>query len=286
MVQEGISGLTYLWLLIAIFYLSLSFVLSRYLRTLHVRLLRLVQLGLGLGVVVHWGALLSFVARENLSEPSLVIASSMVSALSVLACLILVLRRRAMSVVLFALPFTGAGMILSAFFYDQQDVIRLPSIWLWSHVLLMVIGELCYFFASMLGVLYLVAEMRIKKRGDFRLFSGGLSSLPEIEEWMILMLRFGLFFLSMGLLMGFFFAREFWSGAWWLDPKVVLALLSWLAYLLLTIVRCKPFEMKGRAYAWGVIASFIFAVLMSLLADQFGGAYHQPQPGTSIERSE
>jgi len=224
--------------------------------------------------MIHWSLLIYFWTRVDPTEPSLLLASSFFAALAVLACLVLLWRRRALPVVLFALPFTGVGMILAAFLYDADQVIRLPSVWLWSHVVLMVIGELCFFFAACVGVTYLVAERRLRTGGGFSFFSGTLNSLPAIDFWNHRLLLSGLFFLSGGLLIGFFFAREFWQGAWWLDPKVVFALLVWVSYASILLLRRMTMKTPGRWSARAVLFGFLFAVLVSLGVDLFSDTRH------------
>ena len=139
---------------------------------------------------------------------------------------------------------------------------------------MMVIGELCFFFSASLGVTYLVAEKRVKTRGDFSFFSGALNSLPAIDLWIHRLLLSGIFFLSGGLLIGFFFAREFWQGSWWLDPKVVFALLVWLSYAAILLLRKTDARTKGRWSAKAVVGAFLMAVVVSLVVDHFSDTRH------------
>jgi len=274
MVQEELNQLAYAWLILAVSYLAVTFALGTYLNSLRVFPLKLARSLLTVTVMIHWSLLVYFWTRVDPTEPSMLLASSFFAALAVLSCLILLWRRKALPVILFALPFTGVGMILAAFIYDANQVIRLPSIWLWSHIVMMVIGELFFFFSACVGITYLVAERKLKTRGDFSFFSGALNSLPAIDQWIHRLLVSGLFFLSGGLLIGFFFAREFWQGSWWLDPKVVFALLVWLSYAGLLLLRRASRRWLGRRSARAVLVAFVLAVTISLIVDQFSDTQH------------
>jgi ABC-type uncharacterized transport system permease subunit len=278
MVQEELKFLVFSWPILAMLYLGLSFTLAVYLRRLDLRALRLSQWGLSLGGAIHWALLFFYMAQTDLEEPSLLVASSFFSALAVLACSILCWQRKALAVVVLALPLTGAGMILGAFFLDHQEVIRLPSVWLWTHVVLMIMGELAFFFAAIFGSLFLLNEYRLRRRGDLVFLQGVLSSLPAIEEWMLRLLWNGFFLLSAGLLMGVLFAREFWSGSWWLDSKVILALVSWLAYGAIIGLRLWFKNFRGTRLALSVIFAFLLAVCLSVLGDYSGPSRHRASP--------
>lgn len=286
MVQEGLSPTAIAWILIALSYILCSYWLAQFLRSLDVSVLRRVQWVLSITVGFHLLSILRLFLYEDWEQPSLIFASSFFSSLAATVCWFFVFRRLALGLILFALPFTGAGMILAPFVYDSAEVIQLPSLWLWVHVLMMITGELFLFFAACSGLTYLVAQQQIRKRGELRLFTGQLWSLPTIDAWSGRLLGFGLFLLSGGFLLGILFAKEFWSGEWWRDPKVTFTLLTWLLYLILLFIRSAFPAFKGWRSAVGVVMAFLVALALSLSTDLFfesrhGGAAPESQESLS-----
>jgi len=75
--------------------------------------------------------------------------------------------------------------------------------------------------------------------------------------------RLGFFGLSVGMVLGAFWAKQAWGDYWTWDPKESWALLTWIAYALYFHVRRLP-GWRGRRSAWLLVAGFFVVVFTYL----------------------
>lgn len=79
--------------------------------------------------------------------------------------------------------------------------------------------------------------------------------------------RLGLVFLTMGMILGAYWAKEAWGHYWSWDPKETWALITWLALIFLLHYR-NLYPQNHRGYSWIVIITLIV-----LLITWFGVQY-------------
>lgn len=125
------------------------------------------------------------------------------------------------------------------------------SAWLPIHLGLMFAGIAGFALSSVVGVLYLWARTRLKKK-QF----GGMSRLPSLEVLDRVQFRamlFGFVFLTLGIGAGGAWAAASLSEAWEIDPKVWFTLLIWAWYGAALQVRL----VAGRRGRWTAMFSIV-----------------------------
>jgi ABC-type uncharacterized transport system permease subunit len=143
----------------------------------------------------------------------------------------------------------------------------LPSTWVWAHILALVVGEFLLFLAAATGFARLWSDYKLHWKKEIPFFVGG-SSMVELDRRLSIFLKWGFLFLTIGIVMGLFSAQELWQGEWWSDPKIILALASWMLYFLLLCFRSTQ-VLQGRGLAWGAGLGFILVLLVVFLVGQW-----------------
>lgn len=272
-------------LLVAFVYLLATLLFWIHLRHPNSSLKRFGQIVLALGLLMHWFSFSYELGRkiENAAASSLV-SNLAVTAVVAVVCLLLSFRRSLTTVVLFALPVCASVLIAIPFSDEFRQSISLPSLWLWAHIGLMILGEVILLLAAAWGVAFLISERQLRRKtGLFSLAS--LPSLPTIELGLHRLLQFGFLLMSFGVLLGMFFAKQFWGGAWLLDAKVLAALISWAVYLLLLGLRYSVRSFRGRRLAIGAVVGFGLVVFLSFGVDLFFSSQHQ-QTGPAVKETQ
>jgi len=207
--------------------------------------------------------------QKDLAEqrPLLLSNLSFVCAISFI-CWLLSWRKHLLNLSMFAsfamaFLFTGLGVWGHLF-----PGAGMPSAWVWAHVSLLLVGEIFLFLAAMTGVAYLWGSYKLhtKKQSPFL---AGTPSLAELDLRKAALLKWGFAFLTIGMLFGFLFAQRFWSGEWWSDWKIILALVTWITYALLLSLRHFSQKFRGRASAIGSILGFILVILVVVGIDRW-----------------
>ncbi len=151
----------------------------------------------------------------------------------------------------------------------DAEIARLPaalqSVWFVPHVLVYFVGYASLAVAAGAGLLYLIRPSSgvSLSRGDeqFRF------DMVEIAEKLI---RFGFVFLTLGLLMGAFWAKAAWGDYWTWDPKENWSLVTWLLYLIYFHLSYSSWWNKrwGAVLAIAGFAAVMFTYLgMKMLPD-------------------
>ncbi len=97
------------------------------------------------------------------------------------------------------------------------------------HIAVCLMGYGSFALAFCVALVYLFHERRLKRKE----IGGRLLRLLPLEQADLLanrLVALGFALLTLGLLMGVNFALRDWTGAWWLDPKVISSFLLWLLY--------------------------------------------------------
>jgi ABC-type uncharacterized transport system permease subunit len=267
--------------LIFLCYLAATFSFSFYLRNLSRVMMRLARWFLAIGLLLHFGELITLLRASGEFVPTSSYLSVLtITALTAAMCFILSFRRSKLLVIVILLPLISAGLLSLHFVSGAEVLSRPPSPWLWTHILSTLMGEVLFCFAAAASAVYLLAESRLKNR-EVSGFLTRLPSLPDIDSFLQELLLGGFYLLSLGMLLGFFFAREYWSAGWILDPKVLFCLLTWVGFAIILILRGALKNFRGRLSAKATIAGFICILFLSFGIDFIFPSQH---PNVGIER--
>ncbi len=132
------------------------------------------------------------------------------------------------------------------------------NVWVICHVFIIFMGEAAFALAGGLGLLYLLQERTIKtKRHGF--FFHRLPALERLDSTGYACIVVGFTLLTIGLVLGFVYAKSVWGRFWSWDPKEVWSGISWLLYAALLHGRL-ALGWRGRRAA--VMAIVGFGVLL------------------------
>lgn len=172
---------------------------------------------------------------------------------------------------LFALPVTFFMVFVPALGPDRyafpSEGVR--TSWLIAHIAALLLAYAALGFSLLASVLYLVQERRIKSKPGLRMASGAdswwapldwLPPLDTLERISEAMLEFGFPCMTVGLVIGAVLVQETSLGAaYFLDPKIIAAFVSWAIYVLLLLVR-RTAGLRGRRAAY--LSGAVFVVMM------------------------
>jgi ABC-type transport system involved in cytochrome c biogenesis permease subunit len=174
---------------------------------------------------------------------------------------------------LFALPVTFFLILVPALGPDRYTFpsqgVRMN--WLVAHIAALLLAYVALSFSLLASILYLAQERRIKSKPKTRLLTGEGSGwapldwmppLDTLERISEAMLEFGFPCMTVGLVIGSVLAQETSLGAaYFLDPKIIAAFVSWAIYVLLLLVR-RTAGLRGRKAAY--LSGVVFAVMVVL----------------------
>ena len=141
----------------------------------------------------------------------------------------------------------------------------LPMGWLFLHVALLLAAYAALLVSLVSSLLYLIQERGLKQK---RLRSAGnaRSWLPPLEttdQIALKSLLFGLPCMTGGLLIGSVVALQTVGPAFFADPKVLLSLAMWFAYMAMIFIR-RHSGLRGRRA--GYLSSFAFLFVLAVWA--------------------
>ena len=130
------------------------------------------------------------------------------------------------------------------------------------HIVLCIAAEALFLMAGSAGLVYLIQNELLKHRRI-----GGISrvlpSLGDLDRINGLCLVVGFVLLTLGMIVGSFWARIVWGPVWNGDPKQVVTLIIWVVYAFLIHQRV-AIGWNGRKAAIGSVAA-ILLVWFSLM---------------------
>jgi cytochrome c-type biogenesis protein CcsB len=148
---------------------------------------------------------------------------------------------------------------------EQPMPARLQSGWLPIHIATAFFGDALFLSAGIVSLLYLVQERRLKRRkakfvpeGPYR-----LPPLEVLDQLSLRLLQFGFPLLTIGLVTGSLYGRQFWGTYWIWDGKNTLAVIIWLLYAVLLHFRM-TIGWRGRRVALLTVIG-VFATLVSMV---------------------
>ncbi|MGH9482166.1 MAG: cytochrome c biogenesis protein CcsA [Terriglobales bacterium] len=130
--------------------------------------------------------------------------------------------------------------------------------WIYLHIVLIFMGYAGLVLAMGSGVLYLVAERRLKSK-HARLAGELLPSLETLDLIGYRSLLAGFPLLTAGLAIGAYWADALFGRVALSDPTVLLALLAWALYLVLLFARWSA-GWRGRRSAYLTVVCFALAL--------------------------
>jgi len=124
----------------------------------------------------------------------------------------------------------AAAAVLYAYIQVDKEAVNLPAAlqsgWFIPHVVVYFFGYAALFIGTAAAVLYIARPAPIRLgRADL---TG--SSEIDVDAFMSGSVRFGFVLLTMGLLMGAFWAKAAWGDYWVWDPKETWSLVTWLVF--------------------------------------------------------
>lgn len=192
---------------------------------------------------------------------------SMLGLLLAAAFLALAVRYKTVSFGIFLLP--GAVLFtLAPAFHPGAEMMTYPYLrtgWLFLHVALLLAAYAALLVSLVASVLYLIQERGLKQK---RLppQRASLNWLPPLETTDAIALKallFGLPCMTLGLLIGSVVALQTVGPAFFADPKVLLSLAMWIAYMLMIFIR-KHSGLRGRRAVY--LSSFAFLCVLAVWA--------------------
>ena len=138
----------------------------------------------------------------------------------------------------------------------------LRSIWVYIHVILVLLGNAAFALASSTALMYLIQERQLKSKKPGA-FYYRLPSLELLDRLSYRFLSVGFPLLTLGLITGAIWAGYAWGSYWQWDPKQTWSLITWVIYAVLLQARVSS-GWGGRKAAILSIVGF-FSVLFGFL---------------------
>jgi ABC-type uncharacterized transport system permease subunit len=134
--------------------------------------------------------------------------------------------------------------------------------WLIFHISISFVGYAGWVVAAAAASMYLLQfrELKHKQLGAVFEFFPSLGTLDRLTEWALIT---GFAALTLGIAVGWAWTIRFEGGFRWADPKVLWAILAWLALLVALSMR---FSRPSRQAALWNVAGFGFVSLAYLVA--------------------
>lgn len=161
---------------------------------------------------------------------------------------------------LFSLPLVLLMMLashLASGGEEGRDL--LTGYWLSLHVILTFIAYSAFAVAFVTGLGYLVQDRQLKSHHPGKLFRW-MPPLGTLDEVNTRTLVLGFMLLTLGLLSGFFWAQVTGETFWLKDPKVIVAVITWILYAMLMFLRVTS-RLRGRKVAIGSVFGFTLVLI-------------------------
>ena len=226
-------------------------------------------------IPLHFALLLALGIKERAMP-----LGSFFQALSVLSfflMLIYLLLRisKVKSIGIFVFPFVFTLHAIGTFgprLIGLSESIAKPPLF-WFHTVLMLLGYASFGYAMILGIMYLYLFREIKYNRPNRMYDR-LPPLELLDRLNIIALAGGFAFLSVGMVLGAGLAKSLWNEIPFWDPKIIVTLILWLAYLIaLTLHSIRNWS--GRKMSVASIGRFAAVVAGVVIARLFETSFHK-----------
>jgi cytochrome c-type biogenesis protein CcsB len=135
----------------------------------------------------------------------------------------------------------------------------LRSSWLALHVVLALLGDAALFLTCVAAVMYLIQERELKSKKP-RAFYHRLPPLGALDDLSYKTMAAGFVLMTLALITASFWAFIEWGTRWAVDPKIILAFVTWGIYLVMIFTRW-TIGWRGRKAAYFAIVGFCCAAL-------------------------
>ena len=157
------------------------------------------------------------------------------------------------------------------------DVAALPeplqNYWLLAHTTLIFLAYAAFIAAFGFGLMYLIAERKIRRKTD-TLFDNLLPSLGISDELGYRCTILGVILLTMGVIVGSLWTQYIRDVPWrWIDAKVISTLATWFIYV--AQIGCRQFwGWHGHRAAYAAIVGFAAVLCTYVGVDLFLDSMH------------
>ena len=140
------------------------------------------------------------------------------------------------------------------------------------HTVCSLLSYMAFLVAFISGALFLIQERQLKRKQMGLLFHR-LPALETLDRLNFLSIGVGFGLLSLGVVFGLWGSRRL-LGTWWnWDPKELLTVVLWVAYLLLWLVRLRA-TLRGRKVALLSILGFTLVLFTFLGVSRWLPTWH------------
>ncbi len=176
------------------------------------------------------------------------------------------LRSSLNSINFFLIPLVALFWSYVQIFGDSVEYSVMVSPWLWLHIALALSGEILLIVAALVAMAYLAADWTLRKKVP-SIFVARMASLADFERVLVQTLQWGFCLMTGGLVLGIFFANQFWDGQWLADPKVLVAMATWLTYAIILGLRWRGMLTHGKSLSWAALVVFVLLLFLALGMD-------------------
>lgn len=228
---------------------------------------------IGLGLLFHFVSLVEYgLGTGHFPATNIAEATSVFAFLITLGFLLIYWRYRVTSLSVFAFPIVFIMTLASAL--SQRPPLAVPPTlkenWVPIHVSFSLLGYAALILACLAGVMYLIQERELKRRKP-RAFYYRLPPLETVDRLGSVALAVGFPFITIGILIGAVGAAGAWGPGWVRDPKVTLAFVLWLIYMLLILFRV---AVGWRGHKAAVFAIFGMVMALASWGANYLSAHH------------
>lgn len=135
---------------------------------------------------------------------------------------------------------------------------RVRGLWLLVHVVLVLAGYAALLLAAAASIFYLIQERHLKQKKSVGL--AGMPALMTLDNLLTKSMGLGFVLITLALLVGSTWAFVELGTRWIADPKIILSLLTWVAYLFLMYLR-NTAGWRGRKAALVTLSVIAFSAL-------------------------
>jgi len=227
----------------------------------------------GVAVTLHFVALVEAFASGSMAAMPLHESESLLGFLMMLLLIVVYYLYRTTSPGIVVLPIAFLLSLSAALAQSAPQFISplLRSGWIYTHIILILMGYSALFFSFIASVLYLLHERSLKRK-DLDGMAGKLPALETIDNIGYRLLLIGFPFMTFGLIAGSVIAQAEYGASYFHDPKVILSLLMWGVYMVMLYTRWNS-GWRGRRAA--LLSAFAFAAALSVWAANYFSGVHR-----------
>ena len=155
-----------------------------------------------------------------------------------------------------------------------EEVLKVLDNWrVGIHVVIINLANAGFAIGAAASGVYLVQEAQLKRHTTNVLFRR-LPPLASTDRLARRVIALALPAYTAGILLGTIRAIEFDVAGWYLDPRVLLALVVWGIFGSYVYLRFRPQGLPGRTAAWLALAGFAVVVVVAIVARTVPSGFH------------